>query len=517
MSLEKFLYNLHYDTDNASPPNWEADWEDAPLPYKLYRGVKAYPLSADVPLSLEGTPPFSVPDLKRLGHFLWYTYGLTQFSQMLYYGYESNQTTEVMQSQRRFVPSGGGLYPNELYVYLKLQDLPSGIYHYDNAHHRLLLLREGNFDSYLSRCLGDRYDLSSSFGTALVSTMFWKNFFKYNEFSYRLQGLDAGVLIGQMQETARRFGISAFVSYQFLDRAVNHLLGLTEKEETVYAVIPLSLERIKLAHPKEITAIELAGELPGIRHDHFIRSKKVLSYPALNEISDAAEMDSSVYFRKLSTPGKRGSYGQAVFLPGTERLSYDFAAACRERCSPEMDFILRKMSLELAGRLLKEAADAFSYGNDLGSEPHSRISIYASLYSIDGVPNGAYFYDEKEHTLKQIRTGDCRFFLQDAMSVDNLNLYQVPMVFHLAGDRSHLINEIGYRGYRIQQMEAGMLTQKLMLAASALEMGGHPLLGFDVNKCDELYGLKREGKTCLIQIPIGPYQKKAWLKGSLRG
>ena len=41
------------------------------------------------------------------------------------------------QSLRRFVPSGGALYPNELYVYLKLEDIPMGIYHYDVAHHRL--------------------------------------------------------------------------------------------------------------------------------------------------------------------------------------------------------------------------------------------------------------------------------------------------------------------------------------------------------------------------------------------
>ena len=40
----------------------------------------------------------------------------------------------------------GALYPNELYVYVKLEDTPKGIYHYDVAHHRLILVREGNYD-----------------------------------------------------------------------------------------------------------------------------------------------------------------------------------------------------------------------------------------------------------------------------------------------------------------------------------------------------------------------------------
>ena len=133
---------------------------------------------------------------------------------------------DLMQSKRRFVPSGGALYPNELYVYLKIEDLPAGVYHYDVAHHRLVLLREGNFDSYIARALGNRCDISACFGTVFVSTMFWKNFFKYNNFAYRLQGLDAGVLIGQLLEVAKRFGFASGVYFQFLDRAINHLLGL---------------------------------------------------------------------------------------------------------------------------------------------------------------------------------------------------------------------------------------------------------------------------------------------------
>ncbi|MDQ0339716.1 nitroreductase [Caldalkalibacillus uzonensis] len=85
----------------------------------------------------------------------------------------------------------------------------------------------------------------------------------------------------------------------------------------------------------------------------------------------------------------------------------------------------------------------------------------------------------------------------------------------MAGDKDHFKTELGYRGYRIQQMEAGMLVQRLLLAASALGMGGHPLLGFDANLCDKIYKMDRQGHTSLIQIPIGPYQPRPWLKGSL--
>jgi hypothetical protein len=66
-------------------------------------------------------------------------------------------------------------------------------------------------------------------------------------------------------------------------------------------------------------------------------------------------------------------------------------------------------------------------------------------------------------------------------------------------------------------MEAGILMQRLLLVASAIGMGGHPLLGFDVNLCDEIYKMDSQGKTSLIQIPVGPYRPRPWLEGSLHG
>ena len=81
MELETFLHHLHFDTDKIFPPDWQVDWEDAPLPYKLYRGLPEIPLTAEVPLTLKRREAHLKPSLEELGHFLWYVYGLTQYSQ----------------------------------------------------------------------------------------------------------------------------------------------------------------------------------------------------------------------------------------------------------------------------------------------------------------------------------------------------------------------------------------------------------------------------------------------------
>ncbi|WP_028399817.1 SagB family peptide dehydrogenase [Ectobacillus panaciterrae] len=522
MSLEAFLHNLHFDIDKVSPTDWEVDWKDAPLAYKLYRGLPVVPLSLEVPLTLEGREVYAKPDLRGIGHFLWYVFGLTQFCQSVFPSDSTEQAADLMQSYRRFVPSGGALYPNELYVYLKVEDLPVGVYHYDVAHHRLVLLREGNFDSYIARALGNRCDVSACFGTVFVSTMFWKNFFKYNNFAYRLQGLDAGVLIGQLLEVAKRFGFASGVYFQFLDRATNHLLGLSEQEESVYAVIPLSVEpTIWFTNGSDIdgvSAAELCRELPEIQHNHYVRSRRVIECPMLTKVNEASMLESTQSFRQIKAKESMNCDDQAVALPHVKRLSYDLASACRKRYSPDMDFVLGKVSQLQLATLLQEATDSFLYRNDLDGahkKQEPRVSLYGCLYNVEGIPDGAYHYDSAAHMLRQVHPGDHRLPLQYGMSLDNVNLFQVPLCLHVAGDKDHFQTTLGYRGYRIQQMEAGMLVQRLLLAASAIEMGGHPLLGFDANLCDEIYKMDPQGKTSLIQIPIGPYRHRPWLRGSL--
>ncbi|MBO1578161.1 SagB family peptide dehydrogenase [Bacillus sp. XF8] len=521
MQLETFLHHLHFSTDEIMPQNKEVDWADAPLPYKLYRNLPSIPLSLEIPLTLRDQNMSNEPTLEQIGHCLWYTFGLTQLCQPSFNLTEEQTTTNIY---RRFVPSGGALYPNELYLYLRIETIPYGIYHYDVAHHRLILLREGNFDSYLTQALGNRCDISACFGITFVSTMFWKNFFKYNNFSYRLQGLDAGVLIGQLLEATKQFGYTSGVYFQFLDRAINHLLGLSEQEESVYAVIPLSnkptAEWFHQNHTatENISSHELSELLPLLQHEHFVRSQDVTAYPMLIKMNTASILESTESFRTLHEEAEVPHNMQSFVLPEVERLSYDFAAVCQKRYSPDIDFVLKKINGTQLATLLQEASLSFPYQNDLDGKhtnPKARVSLYGCFYNVEGLPNGAYSYNSAAHTLEEIQHGDLRHPLQSGMTMDNVNLFQVPLCLHVMGNKDYLKNDLGYRGYRIQQMEAGMLVQKLVLAASAMDMGGHPLLGFDANLCDKLYETDTTGKTTLIQIPVGFYRPRTWLKGYL--
>lgn len=556
MELDRLLHDLQYDVEKTRPSDWHVDWDDKPLAFKLYRDAHKVPLPADVPLRLDGEPGTSGkvnandgsvagfgavtrreerprhpgPDLRKVGHFLWYSFGLAQVSHCVQTPAEPSPG--LLQMNRRFAPSGGALYPNELYAYLNIPDLPAGVYHYDAAHHRLALLREGCFDVYISRALGGRCDIGGCFGVAFVTAMFWKNFYKYNHFSYRLQGMDAGALIGQLLESAKRFDIEAGVYYRFLDRAVNWLLGLPEEEESAYAVIPLSADGgirwfAGLVDGQEtVNAQQLCGELPPIRHDHFVRSRTNKPFPMLLQLNEASMLESlGPAERIFELPAAAGdSYAEElVTLPRAGKLAYDFAVVCRKRHSPHTDFVMGPLEASRLATLLSEAMASFAYRNDLdgldGSDErrYPRAELYVMLHGVEDVPDGAYRYDSAEHALLRRRPGDLRLWVQYGMAADNVNALQVPLCLHVAGDRRHYREALGYRGYRIQQMEAGMLTQHVLLTAVALGLGGHPLLGFDARLCDELYRMPSEQMTSLIQIPVGWPRPAPRLTGGLHG
>ena len=361
MELDSFLHQLHFDSDNIYPPNWQVDWKDAPLPYKLYRDLPTVPLPAEVPLTLKKQEDHRPPCLEELGHFLWYIYGLSQYSQTPVKDESVEKNVSFTGSLRRFVPSGGALYPNELYVYVKLDAVPNGIYHYDAAHHRLVLLREGNFDSYLSRSLANSLSLSECFCTVFVTTVFWKNFYKYHNFSYRLQGLDGGVLIGQTLEVADEMGFSTRVCYQFLDQSMNHLLGLSGQEESVYAVLPISRKPFipcvdnHQNREETVTASELCREIPVLSHTTYERSKRVLDYPMLRKLNEASMFETTGSFVKIKK-NNREKFPldtEMFLLPFTESFSYDLASVCRQRHSPDHDFMLGKVSQTQLSTFLK--------------------------------------------------------------------------------------------------------------------------------------------------------------------
>jgi SagB-type dehydrogenase family enzyme len=143
----------------------------------------------------------------------------------------------------RSVPSGGALYPLEIYpVVRNVEGLAPGLYHYDPLRHLLEVVREERTDQHLKRMiipLPAMPEVAASCAVVLfVAGIFWRSRFKYGLRGYRWALIEAGHLGQNFVLAAQAQQISAVPYGGFLDRRVDEYLGLDGvNESVVYSLI----------------------------------------------------------------------------------------------------------------------------------------------------------------------------------------------------------------------------------------------------------------------------------------
>ncbi len=139
---------------------------------------------------------------------------------------------------RRPVPSGGALYPLELYaIALGVDGLERGVYHYDPFRRRLARLgpiawREAR------EAFVDPAALDSASVALVVAAMFWRSRFKYGARGYRFALIEAGHLVQNALLAATALDLPALPVGGFYDRRLDGLIGADSLDQaSVYALL----------------------------------------------------------------------------------------------------------------------------------------------------------------------------------------------------------------------------------------------------------------------------------------
>lgn len=539
-----FARRLGGDPRSVNPLEWSVDWSDTPLPYKIYAAPHGVPLTGGIPDKLaapsaRSSNPQPKPEPARwIGTLLHYAYGLTTCRLFGPSGVdrelgEHGSTDRSAPVIRRPVASGGALYPAELYLYLRLDsDASRGVYHYDVAHHALVPLRYGNYDRYLELATGGDKRVKMSRAIALVSVVFWKNYFKYGDLAYRLGAQDAGVLVGQILTLSVRVFSGTSLRLRFLDVALDHLLGLQTTEESVYAMIflpdvgktGLAANRSPRCRPFA-SADELAGSIPAVGHPVSRSSRNVKSSPAILRMHRGSLMWGAGDAAKPLTPSPPEPSGQGLRTnlpdPSTGLFS-QLEDVVRRRTSSGELFEPGGVSLSQLADILWHATRSLDLA-DLGSGGAARQelegvvkpALYCVLAGVEGLPSGCYRYDAGSHQLVLLRSGDARPLLQSCLLLRNMNLRAVPVCLHPVAERNYGVDRLGNRGYRMQQMLVGILAGRIQLAATAVGLNAHPVLGFDVPRIDRMYGIADSPLTAQLQVPVARARAGTFIEGAI--
>jgi SagB-type dehydrogenase family enzyme len=208
-----------------APGPGQLDWANQPDPFRRFEGapVTRLPLLApdDEPCSpayeslyAQGAVASAPVDLRALSRLLEYALALSAWKQ-------AGGTRWAL----RMNPSSGNLHPTEGYVLAGgiagLGEAP-GLFHYAPREHALERRADCPPDVFASLTRG----LAAGGFLVGLSSIYWREAWKYGERAFRYCQHDAGHAIGALRVAAATLGWSALVLDEVADETIEALLGL---------------------------------------------------------------------------------------------------------------------------------------------------------------------------------------------------------------------------------------------------------------------------------------------------
>jgi SagB-type dehydrogenase family enzyme len=143
----------------------------------------------------------------------------------------------------RSVPSGGALYPLELYAAVsRVGELHPGLYHFDPLSPGLEALRRGATADELTPLSTYPEVVSSCAVLIFIAAIFGRTRFKYGLRGYRFALLEAGHIAQNIVLAATALGLAAVPLGAFYDRRTDAFLGLDGVNESTLYTIALGQE-----------------------------------------------------------------------------------------------------------------------------------------------------------------------------------------------------------------------------------------------------------------------------------
>ena len=469
LAREFHEYTKHSYLSVRQNPHW-LDGDNQPHPYKIYPDAPELDLprdfgqpAADTFEAISGTASHGGRlDLPKLARTLYFTYGITRTK---VYGHGHFHF--------RACAGAGALYPTELYVVARhVEGVAPGLYHFNPGDFKLRRLREGDLGEPLVTAAGGDPPVAGAAAVIIETAIFWRSTWKYRDRAYRYVYWDAGMVTANLLAVAASEGLGARVITAFLDQAVDRLLGIDGEREGTLCLVALGGDS---PPPTSV------GDLTALPYRATPLSAQEVDYPALRRVHRACFLEGEQEVQSL-----RGAAAAAGNPPAKGRL-LTLRMPSPLHGPPLGPTIIRRGSTRKFGRVgiglnvFSVILDRASHGVPMDvftSEGDSTLDLYVIVNDVEELPAGAYYYRRGEGMLELLKEGE---FRADA---GHLGLGQAlpgdaaACVFFLA-DLERVLSTLGNRGYRVAQLEAGIMGGKMYLAAFAQEIGATGLTFYD--------------------------------------
>ena len=450
--------------------------------YKTYPNLPSVALPADLPspeaptlAAVAGVVSESQepPDLIALAQMLHYSAGLIRRSTLRTAG-------EV---HYRAAASAGALYPIELYVVCdNLPGLSAGVYHYAPATNSLSLLRRGDFRGNLADSSGSDPGVADAAATIVCSSVFWRSAWKYRERGYRYCYWDNGTILANLTATAAALGQPAHIVAGFVDAEVDALLGLESTSEASFCLVPVGSGHPAPPAVRPLNAVD--GGILGVeRRTEYPETRALHAGSCLSNEAEAAAWRESALQTENNSRGagwlESAALGATIAHRGSTRR-----------------FAREPMP---AGRL--EALLAASTSTTRADYGGGLIDTYLIVNAAEGVAPGTYYYAPTKGELELLAEGEFReeaghLCFEQALGAD------ASAVAYFMADLDAILKRFGNRGYRIAQMEAGIIGGRMYLASHAMGLGATGMTFYD-DAVAAFLSPHAAGKSLMFLVGLG--------------
>ncbi|MGG6265766.1 SagB/ThcOx family dehydrogenase [Leptolyngbya sp. AN03gr2] len=487
---EHYHERTKYDPETIHAKSQALNWEEQPTPFKSYK----FGTSIDL-------KPYLSEDLnhddwwQRLSKLLVCSYGLTG-------AIPTNGEPHYLRSS----PSAGGLYPAEVYLISRgTPELPAGLYNYQARTHTLLHFWESDVWTALQSACFWNPVLDNTQLAIVVSAVFFRSAWRYQDRAYRRIFLDTGHLIGNIELACSMTNFRPHLIGGFADEALNQLLYFDPDQEGAIAVLPIAdLTQIQENLPLARTALPTTPKLDYPR----IPDGGLLSY-----FHQATQIPNN--------PNAKVNWKVPETIEHSDKYNFPFCLKVPTDCDPidwqqelrglEQTMIHRRSTRAFSGEPLPidelKAILDFTYqpqhyiDQNLDRSPdYFDLNLVETFVAVSGVADlddGCYYYAPKAQELRQIRFKNFRRELHFLCLGQDIGRDASAIVFHTA-DLRDAIEQYGDRVYRYLHMDAGHLGQRMNLAAIHLGLGASGIGGFFDDQVNEVLGIPQDEAVLYI-------------------
>jgi SagB-type dehydrogenase family enzyme len=417
------------------------------------------PVPTDILAALdpERRAPAQPLDLDRLAALLYFTAGVTK--KKTYYG-----GGEML---FRAAASTGGLFQTEVYVAAgEVEGLEPGLYHFGPGDFTLRRLRSGDVRARLAEAAADD-SLARRAAVIVLSAIYWRNTWKYQARGFRHLFWDSGTMLANLVATGNALGAAPRVITGFVDDAVNHLLGLDAERESALELVAIGPEGAP-APP--------AGALPAIDHPTLPLSSESVDYPELRAMLAASRLETPEAvraWRDRPAPAARQPRGELTPLPPPRHEAERGLGETIQRRGSTRQFSHAPLTAVELSTVLRWAIQPAEWDVARGL-----VDAYLVLNAVDGLPSGAVRYWPGQHALELLSEGGYRsksgyLCLEQALGAD------AAAVIYFASPLDDVVAAYGDRGYRLVNLEAGLMGGRAYLTAYGQGFGASGLTFYD--------------------------------------